>query len=220
MKAAKSTRRDTNVTREPPLVCPRERLVQGEVMFTPEIISSVASTVMSTTVALVALVFSYRQNVGWSPVALTTYEEIITPRASDGLEIELTVEVWNRRKYPIAVRDVRALISGVTLVNKLATARSGPYIQDNLFYEQAKHTIEPGKSVELKIRVECEEQPLNKFRPEFTISIGLLDPRRGTNSRLELKNRFMFPEFGWHEIARSDHASRSASRRWIARFAK
>src|SRR5687767_12504094 len=71
-------------------------------------VSSIALTAMSTIVASVALVFSFRQNVGWKPVLLVTHSQMSGKGGEWKFNLTVQVEIWNRRKYPVVVRNVRS----------------------------------------------------------------------------------------------------------------
>src|SRR5687768_10411421 len=99
-----------------------------------EIVSSIASTIMSTVVAIVALVFTYRQNVGWPPVALVTGSAMQGTGGRWEFKFRLTVEFWNRQKYPVAMRIAVAEISGLEL---LRVDPSGPDDRNHIFNNTA-----------------------------------------------------------------------------------
>lgn len=76
-----------------------------------ETIASLASTITSAVLASVALLFSYRQNIGWPPIAFLTASGL---KAGNGKKsVTVTVELWNRRKYPVVVRQISMTAMGL-----------------------------------------------------------------------------------------------------------
>lgn len=77
-----------------------------------QVIAYTTLTAASLTVAVVSLFLAYWQHVGWMPLILIV-ESHIKLADIDGDKppqyyfIALNFEVWNRRKYPIAIRDIR-----------------------------------------------------------------------------------------------------------------
>jgi hypothetical protein len=101
-------------------------------MLTLDTVSTIASTAMSTIVAVVALIFTYRQNVGWRPVALVTASSMSGTGGTWEFKLSLTVEFWNRRKYPVSIRSAKANISGVKLKNSSKTKMEDKqFVQNN-----------------------------------------------------------------------------------------
>lgn len=62
-----------------------------------DVVSSITTAVTSTVIAAVALLFTYRQNVGWKPVLLVTQSSMNGIGGGTRLSFEVTVEFWNRQ---------------------------------------------------------------------------------------------------------------------------
>ena len=67
-------------------------------------ITTAALTLASVTIALVAMIFAYRQNYGWKPVILVLSQNVSD--MPDRWDVSIEFEVWNRRKYPIAIHFI------------------------------------------------------------------------------------------------------------------
>src|SRR5262245_51602685 len=80
---------------------------------TVQAIAAVASTVGSSVLAIVALVFSYRQNVGWRPVAFTRDAVVSDFSENQPAIFRVTIEVWNRRKYPLLLERIDVMFCGI-----------------------------------------------------------------------------------------------------------
>lgn len=179
-------------------------------MTTLEVISTVASTAMSMVVAVVALIFSYRQNVGWPPVALVTGSNMSGTGGSWKFTFSVTVEFWNRRKYPIALRTATADLSGVTILNVNAIGpNSKDYVRNNCAFKELKLAVQPAASETFTFEVDFEDQSLDALRPLFEITIKYFDPSKNRRETLSIKHRFFYPEMGW---AKSDQDRQEIAR--------
>jgi hypothetical protein len=166
-----------------------------------EAISSVALTGMSTVVAGVALVFSYRQNVGWEPVLLVSASGLSGIGGQRRYKIILTLEFWNRRKYPVALRELIATVEGVTLLNQSARSESGPVVHSNRFFQHLTAVVAPHQHSEFTVEVEFEDQWLDTMRPLFKIEVGYFDAHRNKQRKAALEHKFFYPELGWKKSA-------------------
>jgi len=164
----------------------------------PELIASIASTVMSTIVAVVALLFTYRQNVGWKPIALVTSAGLAGKGGSWQSSMHLTVELWNRRKYPLAFRRARASLTGVDILD---TNGSGPedrdYVLNNCALKEIGRMVQPSTSEKVEFKVSFDWTELNALKPLSDITITYFDPHKNREKDLHIKYRFFYPHLGW-----------------------
>lgn len=165
-----------------------------------EITSAIASTVMSTVVSIVALVFSYRQNVGWKPVALVTDGVMSGSGGSLRFKLAVTVEFWNRRKYPVALRHARANLSGVKILD---VESSGPsnrhFTRNNISYRELGGPVEPSSSEKFTFEVEFKNQSIDALRPLFDICIDYFDPHQNRHETTKIEHKFLYPHLGWEK---------------------
>jgi hypothetical protein len=74
-----------------------------------QIITNATLTVVGICVAIMSLVVAYRSNFGWPPIAILSSLEFKADPVTDDLFTAppvVTFEVWNRRKYPITLRQI------------------------------------------------------------------------------------------------------------------
>jgi hypothetical protein len=57
-------------------------------------------------VAIASAVFSYRNNFGWKPLCIVITHGAAATKRPQHLNATLRFEVWNRQKYPIALRGM------------------------------------------------------------------------------------------------------------------
>jgi hypothetical protein len=58
-------------------------------------------------VAIVAAIIAYRNNFGWKPLCLVKERNFMARGVEKtATHIRLSFELWNRRKYPIAIRMI------------------------------------------------------------------------------------------------------------------
>jgi len=69
-----------------------------------QIFAYVTLTVTGLTVAVVSLVFLYRQNFGWKPIVLVVSKGLRGKGGEDTVLLIFEFEAWNRRNYPIVIR--------------------------------------------------------------------------------------------------------------------
>lgn len=164
-------------------------------MATPELISAIASTAMSTIISIVALIFTYRQNVGWPPVALVTDTQLSGVGGQWRFSMKVTVEFWNRRKYPISVRRLFADVNGVTITGLCESEKL--YVRNNTFTKRVDALVAPHASHEIEIEVQFENQSLDAMKPLFDISVGYFDPHTKKEAKVQIQHQFFYPELGW-----------------------
>jgi hypothetical protein len=153
---------------------------------------------MSTIVAVVALIFSHRQNVGWKPVILVTRSLMSGMGGSSKFTLSLTVEFWNRQKYPVALRYATADVTGVDLLRK---DTRGPnerdFVRNNRAYKETDQLVEPNSSRDVLFEVSFENQSLDALTPIFNLTVCHFDPRRNRTVETRIAHRFFYPELGW-----------------------
>ena len=72
-----------------------------------QILAYISLTVASLVVAGVSLYLTYRQSVGWSPILLLPRYGLNFNRDLEPGEwiVYFDIEIWNRRKYPLIIRN-------------------------------------------------------------------------------------------------------------------
>lgn len=167
-------------------------------MTTAELIASIASTIMSTTLAIVALVFSHRQNVGWSPVAFASKPVMSGNGGSWEFTIAVTIEFWNRRRHPVALRYVHADISGVKILDVSSTLKAPrSFTLKNCVYTEPNEVVGPQASSEVELAISFKDQSLDALKPLFNVKVGYFDPRTNKEEELQFSYKAFYPEMGW-----------------------
>ena len=163
-----------------------------------EMLASASSIFMSTTLAIVALLFSYRQNVGWPPVVLISSSHLQGVGGSQNFSIILKIEAWNRRKYPVSLRSLHLIFDGVE-VDKVSFS-SGKTIgvkRQSYAFERFDQIIHPNAGHEITVEFACGSQSLDVMQPHFGLELNLFDPHRNNESLIKIDHKFGYPHFGW-----------------------
>ncbi len=139
-----------------------------------QFVSSTALTAMSVTVGVVAAVIGYRNSNGWRPLLVVTGQSLIPMKRPDGISVWTEFEVWNRRKYPVVVRQMFVRFDEVKLTEViLANAneeKDGEEEKDNwhvtwnhrIVNRYGQFVLEAGKHARFAVRAKFE--PL---KPDF-----------------------------------------------------
>ena len=177
---------------------------------TLEVVAAIASTMTSAVLATVALVFSYRQNVGWKPIAFQSGAAL---KGLDGeFCIVLTIEFWNRRRYPTVIRRVGMVASGVTILDQ--TQDSGDYIKSGRLRREVNKPIGPGEHLRMDLEVKFRDQSLDAMQAAFDVKVYYFDPYRGKNKYITFNHEFFYPDLGWKlsEVERKEITDRYEQR--------
>jgi len=181
----------------------------GIALETLEGVSSIAMTAMSTIVASVALLFSYRQNAGWKPLALIVGQSMSGVGGGIGIhEFEVHIEFWNRRRYPVVVRGISVNVDGFKLKSNEPSAGAEPYVRGNCLIQKVSRAVNPGDQFLIKLPFGFENESLDAMRPLFSIELSYFDPHAGRERRLKIQHKHFYPELGW----KLDEAQREEAR--------
>jgi hypothetical protein len=78
-----------------------------------QLIAYVMLTLASITVAALSAFLAYRNNFGWKPLAIVTSHGLTGTGGSNTWDATLQFEIWNRRKYPISIRQIRVALKNL-----------------------------------------------------------------------------------------------------------
>ncbi|RVQ68768.1 hypothetical protein EKN06_00600 [Croceicoccus ponticola] len=155
---------------------------------------------MSTTLAIVALIFSHRQSVGWAPVAFASKPVMSGTGGSWEFTITVTVEFWNRRRYPVALRFVRADITGVDILDVRSTLEvPRSFAHKNCVYTEPDAVVGPQTSSQVEVAIIFKDQSLDALKPQFDFKIGYFDPRANKEEELQFSFKAFYLEMGWNK---------------------
>jgi hypothetical protein len=167
-------------------------------MLAHEVVASIASTVMATVVSTVALVFSYRQNVGWKPVALVTKGMLSGTGGTTCHTLHLSVEFWNRRKFPVALRLAKANVTGVEILDSDSSSPGcSDFVRKNSAVKELNILIEPSRSEKIDFELSFENQSLDAMRPHFNIELRYFNPHKNGEESIHVEHKFFHPHLGW-----------------------
>jgi|SRR5579884_614517 len=152
---------------------------------------------MSTVVAVVALVFSYRQNIGWDPVVLASRSKIREVEQFWDYELSIRFEFWNRRKYPLSMRYMRVALSGAEAKQFVISGDGERTFTGPFAYNELDTVVAPHTSFAVLIRAKLGEQCLDALRPRFDIELSYFDPRTNRDSNLRSEHKCFYPGLGW-----------------------
>ena len=112
----------------------------------------------------------------------------------------LTVEFWNRRRHPIALRYVRADISGVDILDVSSTLQAPrSFTRKNCIYTEPNLVVGPQASSEIELAITFKDQSLDALRPLFNIEVAYFDPRTNKEEKLQFSYKAFYPEMGWRK---------------------
>jgi hypothetical protein len=144
-------------------------------------LGSIVFGLSGAVVAWVALRLNYRNSYGWKPmVLLKTYG---IGQAGGWTEVNCTFEVWNRRKYPIVVREV--IVSfGNTKVDDEAPANFGEetewHVTNRGMLVSSKNiTVEPATRQDFDAGgpIKTGTGALGDGHSQIVIYVDIFDPR-------------------------------------------
>lgn len=72
-----------------------------------QIVAYTSLTLSTIIVGVAALIFTYRNNFGWKPLCIVLSHGAGTPPSRQYIDATLHFEIWNRHKYPIALRELK-----------------------------------------------------------------------------------------------------------------
>src|SRR5215470_8180839 len=129
-------------------------------------------------VAVVALKVGYRNNFGWKPlVLLVSYGQ---SSQGDATQAHTTYEVWNRRKYPIAVREMSVQFRGVEPMKRDPDDGFDPddrrYDPDGQYRIWKDVLLEPNQHERFNVTAPIGRYQKGRFT-DPKITVYLFDPR-------------------------------------------
>jgi len=156
-----------------------------------QFIAYVTLTLTGIIVAIVSLRFSYRQNFGWEPVMMVTKHGLQGGGGEDGYTINVDLEFWNRRTYPLVVRRIEADFEGLGF--DAGRIKSRPIGQWNLSssgraYITNNHAVPGGGHITTTIEAPIPKQSLDNLSSDVTMTATVFDPRRNKTSLLKINH--------------------------------
>lgn len=157
--------------------------------------SSTALTLASIAVGLIALNVGYRNNFGWKPILLVKSYGIGS--GHDWTEVHCIFEVWNRRKYPLVVREMQVSFGDL----KVDREARGAAAEGELWWATKEGTLITHKSVSIEPTRHQEFEAVGPVRSDagavtdVVVWVDLFDPRK--NGHVVLRARANFGRSRW-----------------------
>lgn len=156
-----------------------------------QFIASVALTLASITIATVSAVFAYRNNFGWEPIALAT--SIWLHGKSDGSKTykgAVHFEIWNRRKYPIVVRRIRADFLDITIDEPPNRQYGKWYMTAAWGMYREEHTIPPQSHEKHVLEFPFTTVSIDGLNAPITFTIHYFDPRANDVREMRIEKMY------------------------------
>lgn len=155
-----------------------------------QLIAYVALTLASVTVTTVSAIFSYRQNFGWSPLLLSAGYGMSGGRGGP-TDAVVYFEVWNRRKYPIVVRNIIVEFENIEIVRGEPEQDDWHNSGDALIQRQNLR-LEPAAHHRYEVKQRLKPQSLDAIRGVFEVSLQYTDALSGRGKSLSFRSDYNF----------------------------
>lgn len=169
-----------------------------------QFIAYVTLTITGITVAIISLRQSYRSNFGWPPILLDVTYGLKSKKIEDrlGMAVFVDLELWNRRTYPVVLRNMKVSSSRLEFDQKYG--RSHP--DDNWVFHNSKnadyrpkHVLSGGEHRELVFEGTLfEGQSLDDLDTDIEFECTFYDPQRDKRYVIRKSIRYTMkakPEF-------------------------
>jgi hypothetical protein len=125
------------------------------------------------------LFIGYRQNFGWEPIVL------VVGTGFGANERTLRFELWNRRKYPIAVHHAIVEFNGYELKRYNEIDDKGGWLiyQDDKLYKPETLYLEPNSHHAFALRAPMRYRTDEERKAPLQIEVCFFDPRRARYSK-------------------------------------
>lgn len=144
-----------------------------------QVITTAVLTLVGICVALASLLVAYRNNFGWKPIALVGGIGLQGAGGSKQYTAVITLEVWNRYKYPISIRHMNIDFKGLNISPPASWPRDAQwYISSGHVSHFAAHALGPNEHEEHEIKVPFTIDSLDRLNVPMHIRIAYFDPRR------------------------------------------
>jgi hypothetical protein len=153
-----------------------------------QLMAYVALTLSSIIVASTSLFIAYRQNFGWKPIIFPS--SYGGGGGKYGYTVSINFEVWNRKKYPIAIRRVSVEYEKQVMHRYNDAALSeGWHIEGEHTLVFDKHeTMDPGKSRQYALEAPIEKAPID-LQENVTVTLFYFDPIKNRIIKLVVHTR-------------------------------
>lgn len=160
-------------------------------------VASIFAASASAIIAGVALTFSYRQNVGWAPIAFIERDDLDGARGAKRFIMRLKLELWNRRKYAIVLKKISVNLSGIEAYTGDETRSTGMIWTRSYGTIQFGNAVAPADRYVQDIEIQFAHEDVSKLRASYRLTISYFDPVKNKTFEIVIKRRFMNGLLGW-----------------------
>lgn len=145
-----------------------------------QIITNATLTIVGICVAAASLYVAYRNNFGWDPIALIGG---IGLKGVGGEHLEfsavITLEIWNRRKYPVSIRHINLDIQNLKIRRHRTKGPNEKWlIGSNYVSHLTPHILGPNEHERHEIEVPFTAPSLDALNAPIHIRVAYFDPKR------------------------------------------
>lgn len=149
-------------------------------------------TLASVTVATVSAIFGYRSNYGWRPIALVTSHGLSGIGGSKQYNALLTIEFWNRRKYPVVLGAISVKFRMMEFIyapspNERGWSRSG-----DSYFNRVDERLEPAGHKTVEFSAPFETKSIGALRDTVEVTVHYFDPIGGKSKLANTKHLYTF----------------------------
>jgi hypothetical protein len=128
----------------------------------------------SLTIAAVSATFGYRNNYGWPPISIITAHGLAGIGGSKVYNATLKFELWNRRKYPVAITSTSVRFAKMEF--KQPADGSGWHRSGDAFYQRDEARLEPGAYKQFSFAAPFTTDSLDAIDDEVSVTVNYFDP--------------------------------------------
>lgn len=140
-----------------------------------------------------SFIISYRNNFGWKPLAFVTSIGMRGrgPAADQTFEAIIQLEIWNRFKYPIRIRNIVVKVENLDLQLPVSYPEKPKWVVGyNSVSLHEPYTLAPSSHETHDIAVPFKAPSLDAVRAPMTIVVHWFDPRRNANGTIKINDEY------------------------------
>ena len=160
---------------------------------TLQLLAYISLTAVNLVVAGSALFLSYRQSLGWKPIAFILSTGMISGPDDPGVyRGTIQIEVWNRRKYPIVIRGAEITVSSLKLLEPLThRGKRPPWSRlGRSLLHRSDVVLEPNSKHNIDVEYRFPKRTLDDLDEVISWRVWYFDPRRNRYSQFRSRLRF------------------------------
>lgn len=155
-----------------------------------QIVANITTAIAGLCVSVASLVFGYQNNFGRKPLGFVLSHGVSGTGKDDLIHATLHFEVWNRRKYPIALRGMAIRYPSYLLTE----TQRHPWqtIEPQELYQPLEEQLAPTTHKEFSTTVTHDRSKRQKSKnPMAIVKIYYFDPRTNKASTITIKQSLL-----------------------------